>query len=182
MIVKIKVLTVIACISIATLCCNGKLLKTESEFSDSLLILRNATKIEYHKYHGDDCIDYRILSNSLPDEIVMELNDRLRLMGWEPHMFDLLDTGIPTSHKIGWRKKIVDKNDPLLEEYEWQSYWTNKAGSVQIFQLQYQSRNPRVSEKLEISVFGVFIPADLVRKRSIIYWKNNKPNTTKRPL
>ena len=86
--------------------CTEKSSQFASDYSDSLIILKNASNVKYTKLNGTDQVLYKLIKKYPAKDTISELNNRLNLKGWQPLKRYWLDPEIPTSHERGWTNYI----------------------------------------------------------------------------
>jgi hypothetical protein len=120
--VKKKILILIVfCILVLTLSCREQNRQSASNYSDSLIVLKGASNVHYHKVYGQDQISYKIFNKHPAKDTISELNTRLESKGWKPLKENWLNPGVPTSHIRGWGSYIDGTTNPELKVHSWHS-------------------------------------------------------------
>jgi len=114
---------------------------------------------------GTDQVLYRLIKKYPAKKTISELNNRLKVKGWQPLKRDWLNPEIPTSHERGWTNFIDGTKNPNLEVHSWSSNWRNEKEDILIFSLRYNYPVKTKSNMLELKVIGIFIPAKLAKIR-----------------
>ena len=162
---KIGMRTVIIIFCFLLLGCSEKSSQSANDYSNSLIILKNASNVRYNKFNGHDEVHYKLISKYPAQEIISELNNRLKAKGWSPLEKDWLNPEIPTSLVRGWTNYIDGTKDPKLEVHVWNCDWTNENEDILIFDLKYNYPVNTQSEMIDLTVMGIYIPSEMAKKR-----------------
>ena len=163
--VKKKILILIVfCILVLTLSCREQNRQSASNYSDSLIVLKGASNVHYHKVYGQDQISYKIFNKHPAKDTISELNTRLESKGWKPLKENWLNPGVPTSHIRGWVSYIDGTTNPELKVHSWHSDWKNENKDILTYALMYSYPNKGKPNMSELNVIGIFIPNDLAKK------------------
>jgi hypothetical protein len=164
MFIEMKRIAIVLCISVWLLSCTEKSSQSASDYSDSLIILKNASEVQYFKPYGQDQISYKIFIKYPAQDTIDELNKRIEAKGWKPLKIDWLNPDIPTSNVRGWGSYIDGTTNPELEVHTWNSDWTNEKEDILTYALSYSyPRNDKPNME-ELSVIGLYIPGKLAKK------------------
>ena len=82
--------------------CSEKGGQSASDYSNSLIVLSNASNVKYQKIRGSDQITYKVIDYYPAKDSIDELNRRLENKKWTPLETGWLNPDIPTSHIRGW--------------------------------------------------------------------------------
>ncbi|MCP3933607.1 MAG: hypothetical protein GY705_31455 [Bacteroidetes bacterium] len=160
-----RTIIILFCILFSVLGCGEKESQSASEYSDSLIIIENASNLKYNKLQGTDQVLYKLIAQYPATEVISELNCRLKTKGWKPLKIDWLNPDIPTSHERGWTNFIDGTKNPNLEVHVWNSDWTNKDEDILMFDLRYSYPENTKSEMLDLQVIGIYIPSSIAKKQ-----------------
>jgi hypothetical protein len=164
---KNEMRTVIIIFFILFLGCTEKNNQSANDYSNSLVILKNASNVRYNKLNGHDEVHYKLISKYPAKEIISELNNRLKAKGWTPLKKDWLNPEIPTSHVRGWTNYIDGTKNPKLEVHVWNCDWTNENEDILIFDLKYSYSVDKQSEMMDLTVMGIYIPTEIAKIRMV---------------
>lgn len=152
------------CIFMLLFSCTEQSSQSASDYSDSLIILKRASDVKYHKSYGQYQISYKILNEYPAKDTITELNLRLEAKGWNPLKMDWLNPDVPTSHVRGWGSYIDGTTSPDLEVHSWHSNWKNENEDILTYALSYSYPRNGKPNMNELSVVGLYIPNDLAKK------------------
>ncbi len=148
---------------IALVSCSEKSSQLSSDYSHSLINLKNASNVQYKKLDGIDQVTYKIIKKYPATETINELNKRLKDRGWKPLERDWLNPEIPTSHVRGWTNYVDGTENPNLEVHSWSSDWINDQEDILIFNLKYRYPVKTVSNMLDLNVNAIYVPEKLAK-------------------
>jgi hypothetical protein len=76
-----------------------------------------------------------------------EVRQRLEASDWKPLAEAWYDPRRPSSREVGWRSHVLRPPGQSGEFFNWDAQWSNPAGDVIVYMLQYQSGLPRSGEE-----------------------------------
>jgi len=150
-------------ISFTAINCTEKNNQPAIDYSNSLIILKNASNVKYTKLNGTDQVSYKIITPYPATDTITELNNKLMIKGWKPLEKDWLNPEIPTSHVRGWTNHIDATKNPNLEVHSWMSDWANNKEDILVFSLSYRYPVKTVPNMLELNVTAIYVPEKLAK-------------------
>ena len=83
MIIKMRTIVIFFCVALSVISCTDRSSQSASDYSDALIILKNASNVKYHKLNGTDQVSYKLFTKYPAKDTISELNNRLKIKGWE---------------------------------------------------------------------------------------------------
>jgi hypothetical protein len=119
----------------------GKLVPVES-LPPALVIVKEARVATAWVDHGGSFdslgVRYSVRAPYPATEVLADVSERLRALGWESTPTEGPDSGTP-AESPGWRTGPDDYGRPTAEVFRWRGQWRNKAGDKALYTLTYES-------------------------------------------
>jgi hypothetical protein len=141
-----------------------------ANFSDSLIVVSGAQKIQYTKFEGTDQLLFEIKVDYPAKTVLEEISEKLKSKGWQPLSEDYLNPGLPSSHVRGWTDFIDGTKSPRRKVYQWLAQWENKNGDILWCTLKYSYPLTAKPDLEDLTVSEAFWPAKLAseaRKQAV---------------
>lgn len=161
----IKNLSVILIIIFSVSCSVSKNKQDPSVFSDSLIVIKDASNAKFAKMNGTQQVVYSIIEPYPALNIISEIDNKLKTMGWRALEKDWLNPQIPTSHVRGWTTYIDETKNDNKEVHLWCSNWTNPQNDMLVYSLTYSRQLETDSIMSDLTVVGIYIPRELAKAR-----------------
>lgn len=159
--------------------CQSKPSQNPKDYSDSLLVLNNATNIFYAKVNQTDQVSYNLKADYPATEVINTILKNAEGKGWIPLKEDFLNPELPTSFVRGWSDYEDVSRKPNTKVHSWQTDWQNKNNDVLIIGLKYCYPLNSQPDMSSMTVNVIYIPAklaDTMKKASLeMLNKYNKP-------
>ena len=136
------------------------------------VVVPQATDIKQSKFQGHDQLLYEVEAEYPASEVLRIINTHLKAGGWKPLKKDWLNPDIPSSHVRGWTFFEDRSTHPETSVSAWQADWTNDAGDILIYILEYRCPGElclSTANLHKLRVMEIHLPAKLAEqtKRSI---------------
>jgi len=130
-----------------------------------LVPLKGASKVRCDKGWGDSLhVAYSVNEKYPAQDVVSQISDRMKKLGWEPLKEDWLNPGIPSSHVGGWTEYIDATVKPERRVHAWKAQWKNGAGDVVDYNFQYSYPRNAKADLQSLWVNGSWFPRSAVAK------------------
>jgi len=104
-----------------------------------LAVPAGATSVVARREGDMAAVDYEIAAPYPAEQFLMQIEGRLRAIGWQAMDRDLLNPTIPTSNVRGWTNFVDPRKSPHLAIHQWSGDWRNQRGDVVSYSLRYSS-------------------------------------------
>ena len=143
--------------------CAGEHSQIPSDYSDSLIVLPDASDIHYVKLRDTDQIIYYLKANYPATEVINEVSRELKHKGWVPLQEDFFNPGLPTSHVRGWTTYIDGTKNPERKVHTWASDWRNEKGDILLYAFTYSYPVETKADLSSLRVLGIYMPASVAQ-------------------
>ena len=146
-------------------CCTTESSQESSAYSDSLYVLKSAFNIKYVNLNGTQQVIYSVIEKYPASNVISEINEKLKSMGWRPLEKDWLNPHTPTSYVRGWTDYIDKTKNNNKEVHSWYCNWTNSQDDILIYSLNYNGAIKSKSIMTDLRVVAIYVPGKLAKER-----------------
>lgn len=133
-------------------------------FRPFFVVTPRAREVTQSKFQGKDQLFYLVQAEYPAADVLKVINTRLKRIGWRPLNQDWLNPGLPSSHKRGWFYYEDLARKPASSVRAWQADWTNGAGDILTYRLEYSCPGRLCSSTRnlhDLRVIAIYIPSKL---------------------
>jgi hypothetical protein len=134
---------------------------------DFFVVAPRATGVKQSVFQGHDQIIYHVQVDYPADNVLDEINGRLKQPGWEPLKEDFLNPGLPTTQVRGWTYFVDSTKKPSTSVHSWNGEWQNNSHDILNYILTYECPEELCSSSAnlhDLRVVAIRIPADLAKR------------------
>ena len=126
-----------------------------------LVIVPGARDVRGTSDHEREELQYRVDEEFPAKKALEAIRSDLRRRGWQPAEVDFLNPDTPTSHRRGWGSYVDATVTPEERVDAWLGDWTNSAGDVVRYALEYR-RAVGEQRPVTVDVVALYWSAKLV--------------------
>lgn len=132
-------------------------------YPDCLIQLSNATEVGYYQLGGTYQLKYSLTVQYPATEAIAEISNELKRLNWKPLPEDDLNSGLASSHVLGWSQFEDGTKNPQETVHQWLADWDNVSEDVVTYVFRYRYKTQGRQDFKTMSVVAIFTPAS-VRK------------------
>lgn len=144
---------------------------------EELIQLTGALDVRSMRVSGMDVLEYKLNAKYPADELIAEVDRKLKEKGWEPLPYIFLYPKYPSSHQDGWAIYKDPPKTPSKMIYEWSGDWKDSTGNIVTYTFRYEDPY----SKYEKGIFYMS-PGNSNLKVTAIYMSNDVAASRQRQM